>query len=952
MFFGKREPRSLESRRRGRYQPTTEGLERRELMAAQLIDLNQAPPGPGTDTIANPPARTTVLPNITGDKTSSSTKAYGVDLVGTVQNQSAGVSVTNVGDVNSDGFDDFVIGAPAVPRQGGTPGSATATAYLVFGSRTTNAQTISDWLAINQNFNGGETGNVGTGRVGNLNQLGNLNTAQTNPYNGLGINASTGLPYAFPFSGIKFVRSLTPGSELGESVGSAFVGTNQTRAFMIGSPGTHDPSTDTNRAGRAYLIWDGGNINGLIGTTVDLDQLGTSGITGLNVTTFLSASTQLTSGRIGQSVSGIGDVITDGIPDIAIGAPEASINGAASGAVFVVSGAAIQTGLTNTIDLATVGNSTSSTTAGVVFTGAAAGDEAGWSVAFAGNVNNLRTSANQSVDDFLIGAPSRIAGNPGTAYLIYGAVDFASRATTIGAGPYSLALVGNTLSPTTNNPFRYFGMSVRGTSPGDLTGWSVSTAGDFNGDRSFADILIGSPGASSTSLNNTGRVDVFYGAAGNPSFGTNPLPAGTLVGNLTLGAVPAGIRRATLFGGTAGELAGYAVSFTGKINATQAGNPILIGAPGFNSNSGTVYVLPPNSNTLTGNNSLLLAFQNPSLAATQLVFTTPGTTNSFFGASLSGRLYVSGKTADSDTTADFIIGAPSYNALASGTVNGGGGIVVEGVSLFPLGTPASVYSPQINVGVVSGTPPSISTSAPDPLKIYVYSIPAAGALPAFRPITDINPQTITVNGVSFAGAAVTDSGQDINGDGINEACVAITPTSNIGLTAGAVNTITIAGSTRSGLSWSGSQDVTVTGGGNNGGGGVSAGPAVVFTPTTTFTPPFGPDRWVPQISTLSRLGSYKPIPLRVALQQWNLPAGFNTRVNNFYNPPKQFREFGYKGAPHAGHRTTTLGYAVFTRSKYKAGTVTTYTHPTPVVPSNLQTERIGSSPKTVRHPKK
>ena len=125
-----------------------------------------------------------------------------------------------------------------------------------------------------------------------------------------------------------------------------------------------------------------------------------------------------------------------------------------------------------------------------------------------------------------------------------------------------------------------------------------------------------------------------------------------------------------------------------------------------------------------------------------------------------------------------------------------------------------------------------------------------------------------------------------------------------------------------------------------------------FVPATSFTPPFGTDRWVPTISALSALSSYKPIPLRVALQQWNVPAGFNTRINNFYNPPKVHHQFGYKAKPHAGHRTTTLGYAVFTRSKYKAGTVVTYTHPTPVVPSNLQTERIGSSPKTVRKPLK
>ncbi len=946
MLFSKREPRSLESRRRGKYRPTTESLETRDLMAAQLINLNAAPQGTGTDTITTPPARTTVLPNLTGDKTSASSgKAYGVDLVGTVAQQSAGISVTDVGDVNGDLYDDFVVGAPAVPRAGGTPSGAVATAYLIFGSRTTNATAISDWLAINANFSGGETGNVGTGRVGNLAQLGNSNTAQFDPYNGLGINANTGLPYAFPFAGIKFIRSLSTGSELGESVAPATVGTSGTRAFMIGSPGTS--ATDN---GRAYLISDAGNLTGLIGTTVDLDTLASSGVSGINVTTFLSTNSALAGGRIGQSVSGVGDVITDGLPDIAIGVPNASINGTASGAVFVVSGTAIQTGVNNQIDLATVGNSTSSTTPGIVFTGAAAGDQAGWSVAPAGNVNHLLTAANQSVDDLLIGAPAIVSGNPGKAYLIYGAVDLASRSSTIGAGPYSLGLVGNTLLPLpTTSPFRFFGMSITGATPGDLTGYSVSSAGNFNGNVTFADIMVGSPGFSV----NSGRVDVFYGTNGDPSFGTTLLPSGTLVGNVTLGAVPAGIRNASLVGGAQGDLAGYAISLTGKINSGN-GNPILIGAPGFNSNSGTVYVLPPNTNTLQGTQTLLNAFQNTALAATQLVFTTPGAAGGFFGASVSGRLTANGqtKTADGDTIGDFIIGAPSYAALSTpATTRAGGAIVVEGTSIFPLGVPTgtgATYAPAIGIGTPLPPFANITPSSPDPLKVYVLSVAATTTTPAFRPATEISPATVTINGVPFTPAI--SSVADVNGDGIPEALLLITPTSAIGLSPGPA-TITVSGATNTTPSrtFSGSADVTVVSNGGGGGGAGAASP-VSFSPATTFTPPFGTDRWVPTVSALSRFGSYKPIPLRVALQQFNLSAGFNTRVNNFYNPPKQYHEFGYKAAAHAGHRNSTLGYAIFTRGKYKAGTVKTFTHNVPVVPSNLQTERVGSSPKTVRKP--
>ena len=68
MLFGKREPRSSDVRRRGVYRPIGENLERRELLA--VINLGGAPPGPGTDNIATPPARTTVFPFPAGSQAS------------------------------------------------------------------------------------------------------------------------------------------------------------------------------------------------------------------------------------------------------------------------------------------------------------------------------------------------------------------------------------------------------------------------------------------------------------------------------------------------------------------------------------------------------------------------------------------------------------------------------------------------------------------------------------------------------------------------------------------------------------------------------------------------------------------------------------------------------------------------------------------------------------------
>ena len=85
MLYGKREPRSPHTRRRGAYRPLGENLEDRCLMA---IDVG------GT----TPPT----LPFVATD-------LRGVEMVGGVPNGGSGFSVSNLGDVNLDGFDDFFV---------------------------------------------------------------------------------------------------------------------------------------------------------------------------------------------------------------------------------------------------------------------------------------------------------------------------------------------------------------------------------------------------------------------------------------------------------------------------------------------------------------------------------------------------------------------------------------------------------------------------------------------------------------------------------------------------------------------------------------------------------------------------------------------------------------------------------------------------------------------------
>ena len=206
MLFRKRDPRSLGAAGAGSSAPWARTW---KLGSSCRIDLGGAPVA-SPDSSTSPPARSIQLPNMAGDaaQNPSSTQPYGVDMTAALSGQAAGYSVTDVGDLLGNGYDDFVVGAPGVTTPGGTT-SQNAVVYLIFGSVTTNGNTISDWLNINANF-----GNTGIGRVGSLNQArqpADRDEPQTDPINGL--STYNGVQVAYPFAGVKFISSASTTSE-------------------------------------------------------------------------------------------------------------------------------------------------------------------------------------------------------------------------------------------------------------------------------------------------------------------------------------------------------------------------------------------------------------------------------------------------------------------------------------------------------------------------------------------------------------------------------------------------------------------------------------------------------------------------------------------------------------------------------------------------------------------
>src|SRR6056297_3795301 len=188
----------------------------------------------------------------------------------------------------------------------------------------------------------------------------------------------------------------------------------------------------------------------------------------------------------GRSVSGAGDVNGDGIDDLIISAPYADPDGrSTAGESYVVFGSL--GGFAASLDLASLDG-----TNGFQIDGVDAGDYSGVSVSGTGDVNG------DGIDDIVIGALGADPGGSsgaGETYVVFGS-----------SGGFATSLDLSALDGSD-------GFRIDGIDENDSSGYSVSGAGDINGDG-FDDIIVGARFADPDGKSESGESYVVFGSSG------------------------------------------------------------------------------------------------------------------------------------------------------------------------------------------------------------------------------------------------------------------------------------------------------------------------------------------------------------------------------------------------------------------------------------------------------
>ncbi|HMR42032.1 MAG TPA: integrin alpha, partial [Ignavibacteria bacterium] len=689
-----------------------------------------------------------------------------VTLVGETVGDYFGNSVAGAGDVNGDGFADVIVGAPY-------NSSNTGKAYIYYGGSSMNNVedvTLNESIASGLfgfsvssagDFNGDGFSDVIIGAYGYNSSQGRtflylggstMDNVSDMTLTGtlVGYNFGYSVSSAGDFNGDGYSDILVGAYGYSSSTGRVFLylggavlnsgfdvlftGENTSDQFGISVSGTGDCNGDgyddiiigasnfASGTGKAYLFTGSNSLDN-------------------NADKFLSAENS--GDRFGSSVSGCGDVNGDGNSDLIIGAPYNDQNGASSGRAYIyfnsMSGSDIE-------DL--------------TFTGASTNDLLGNSVSSAGDVNG------DGYDDIIIGAYG-YNSDQGRAYIYFGGSIMNNVADVILTGVsagynfgYSVSSAGDVngdgysdvivgaygYNSDQGRAYIYFGgssmnntvdVTFTGLFTGDRFGFSVSSAGDVNGDG-FSDVIVGSYRYNAGT--SRGRAYIYLG--------------GSSMNN---------VADVTLFGENDGDSFGYSVSSAGDVNG-DGYSDVIVGAYAYNAFQGSAYIYLGGSSM---NNHINVTLTGASAGDRYgYSVSTAGDVNgdgysdvivgAFEASSGRGRAYIYNGGISMNSTSDVILtGVTDYtdfgwSVSTAGDVNG------DGFSDVIVGT---TYGGDENQG-----------------SAYIY----------FGAASMNNSDDITYTGeiyYDYFGNSVSGAG-DVNGDGLSDVLIGAHINSETGLYAG------------------------------------------------------------------------------------------------------------------------------------------------------------------------
>lgn len=641
-----------------------------------------------------------------------------------------GFSVATAGDVNGDGFGDVVIGAWVYANGQGNEGRA-----FVYEGSSSGLSTTPDWIAESNQANA--YFGVSVAGAGDVNGDGYADV----------IVGAHGFSNGQSSEGKVFVYHGGPG---GLSATAAWTKETDQADSSLG----HSVATagDVNGDGYADVIvgamnfsngqFTEGRANVYVGSRLGLENLA-----------YWTAESNQASANFAISVATAGDVNGDGFSDVIVGSWLFDGGQTDEGRAFVYHGSA--GGLVLVPQWAVGGEQNDA--------------HLGYSVATAGDVNG------DGFSDVIVGANSYDNGqfNEGRAFVYHGS-------------PTGWSGVPN--------------WTAESDQAGANFGYSVATAGDANGDG-FSDVIVGAPFFDGGQPDE-GRVYVYYGSAGglsftpgwiaendleDGSFGRSVATAGDVNGDgfadVVIGA-PHTIQglpnngRAFVYQGSATGLAsspawitqsdqvnsnfGISASTAGDVNG-DGFSDVIVGANFYNGGQ-------------SEEGRAFLYYGSGAGLATSPAWTAESNQDfSYFGSSVSTAGDVNG-----DGYADVIVGAPTFSA---GSSSEGRAFVYHGSATGPViaNWTAESDNTDSRFGTSVGTAGDVDGDGYSDVIIgapryhgdltnegraYVYHGSSIGLSPAPRWILESNQE------FAQTGSSVATSG-DVNGDGYSDVIVGL-----------------------------------------------------------------------------------------------------------------------------------------------------------------------------------